>query len=297
MPHKRTKQTLLEHNLAPKKRFGQNFLTSTDTAEAIVDCAPLCENDIIIEVGVGLGALTKPIARKVKQVIGIEIDSGIIRFHTGNKTLATNVKLIHGDILKLDFSDLAIQSGSRLKIMANLPYSISNPFIFKLIENREYVEWVIVMLQKEVAERLMANPSTKNYGIPTVLLASCAQVHKLKLVKPHEFHPQPKVDSLVLRLDFCKASNQFQGLPPYNYTLFQKIVRSAFAKRRKTLLNNLATANIFAAPQEKSRNRELSASAIHSAGLALEERAENLTLHQFVELTVEVQRKLSADDD
>jgi 16S rRNA (adenine1518-N6/adenine1519-N6)-dimethyltransferase len=285
MIKKTTKQTLRQHSLAPSKRFGQNFLVNPHTAESIVRSAAVSENDVIIEVGVGLGALTTPLAGQAKKVIGVEIDSGLIRYHHQENDLADNVTLMHADILKADFADLMRQSGAKLKIIANLPYSISNPFIFKLVENREYVDWVVVMLQKEVAERLMASPSSKEYGIPTVLLGSCAHVKKIMLIKPHEFHPQPKIDSMVIRLDFFSQADPVLNIPPFDTILFRRVVRASFAKRRKTLLNNLSCIDFFENSGEKQHNKEAAAVAIKAAGLQVEERAENLTLLDFVNLT------------
>lgn len=279
-----TKKILLDHRLAPKKRFGQNFLVQRRTAEAIVACAELNSGDTVIEVGVGLGALTTVLAEKVKNVIGIEIDSGIVRMHQEEKLLSDNVSLIHDDILATDFEELVQRSGGPLKIMANLPYSISNPFIFKLVENRQYLDWAVVMLQKEVAQRLMAKPATKEYGIPTVLLGACARIQKIKTLKPHEFHPQPKVDSVVVRIDFSAGRHIHGRLSTPNFNMLQKVVRACFSKRRKTLLNNLASASLWSGSAEEKPSREDITAAIHDAGLSAEIRAETMTLQQFAAL-------------
>ena len=154
----KTKQSLQLYSLSPKKRFGQNFLVHRRTAEAIVQAGGVQKEDMIVEVGVGLGALTIPLAEAAGHIFGLEIDSGIIRFHQEEKDLPENVTLIHQDVLKADFNDLTERCGGSLKVMANLPYSISNPFLFKLIENHEKMVWATIMLQKEVAERLMAEP-------------------------------------------------------------------------------------------------------------------------------------------
>ena len=138
---RKTKQSLQAHKLAPKKRFGQNFLVHRHTAEAIVTAGGIGKQDKIVEVGVGLGALTIPLAEAAGHVFGLEIDSGIIRLHQEEKDLPDNVTLIHGDVLKTDFNILVEQCGGPLKIMANLPYSISNPFLFKLIENHKAMAW------------------------------------------------------------------------------------------------------------------------------------------------------------
>lgn len=284
MTNSRTIKSLQQHNLAPHKRFGQNFLVNKHTAQAIVNCGNISAGDSVLEVGVGLGALTNLIAEKADRVLGVEIDSGLIRYHETEKDLRDNVVLIHDDILKTNFSHLSDQCGGPLKIMANLPYSISNPFIFKLIENRQYIDWVVVMLQKEVAERLTALPSTKQYGIPTVLLSGYAEVKKLLTVKPHEFHPQPKVDSLVIRINFSCVNQKIESFSESEHKIFQQTVRSAFAKRRKTLLNNLSNLDLVTSIGKKKCAKDLAQQIIQGAGIKPQERAENLTLEQFAAL-------------
>jgi 16S rRNA (adenine1518-N6/adenine1519-N6)-dimethyltransferase len=288
-----TRKSLREESLAPKKRLGQNFLVHKATADAVANCGRITKDDIIIEVGVGLGALTQPIAERAKQVIGLEIDRGLVRFHTEKQDLPENVILLHQDILKTDFDDLYQKSQAKLKIMANLPYSISNPFLFTLIENREKMDWATIMLQKEVADRLTAPPNTKQYGIPTVLLKSCATVQSLLTLKPAEFHPRPKIDSVVVRIEF-KDEMQATG-EEYNWSLFQKIVRTAFSQRRKTLLNTLSGGNFFTEQfdGDKKKGKQLTKEAIQQAGIKESVRAEVLDLEQFIDLTRTFSAKLS----
>ena len=292
-----TRSSLEKHNLAPKKRFGQNFLVHKGTAEAIVHAGQITSDDIILEVGVGLGALTRPLANVARQVIGLEIDSGIIRYHQDEQDLPENVTLIHQDVLKADFSSLFEQCQGPIKIMANLPYSISNPFLFKLIENQEKMAWATIMLQKEVADRLTAHPGTKQYGVPTVLLGACATVTRLLTLKPAEFHPRPKIDSVVVRIDFDQQTKRLRTLPPYDRSFFHRIVRGAFSQRRKTLLNTLSAAKLLSAGlvdsleqmesgQERAAIKQLTEAAIRKAGIAPTARAEDLTLEDFVQLTL-----------
>lgn len=282
-----TRKSLRERELAPKKQLGQNFLVHKPTAEAIARCGKISPGDIIIEVGVGLGALTQPIAELAKQVIGLEVDSGLVRFHQEKKDLPDNVTLLHQDILKADFDELYRLSQGRLKIMANLPYSISNPFLFKLIEHQQKIEWATVMLQKEVADRLTARPGSKQYGIPTVLLRSCATVKKLLTLKPAEFHPRPKIDSVVVRIEFNSEKQKQPSPTSYDQALFQRIVRAAFSQRRKTLLNTLTAAGFFrtATAGDKAAAKDLTKQAIIRADLSPSLRAEVLDLDQFIELT------------
>ncbi|MGW8195862.1 MAG: 16S rRNA (adenine(1518)-N(6)/adenine(1519)-N(6))-dimethyltransferase RsmA, partial [Desulforhopalus sp.] len=285
-----THETLKANKLAPKKRFGQNFLVHNQTAQAIIGAAGVEGGDTIVEVGVGLGALTIPLAAKVKHVFGYEIDSGIIRMHQTEKDLPENVTLVHQDILKADFQEIAGKSGGPVKILANLPYSISNPFIFKLIDNAALVDSAIIMLQKEVAERLMAEPGTKDYGVPTVLLGSCSLISRIMTLKPNEFHPKPKIDSVVISLDF----NGRRLLPlselHYDYTILRRIVRTTFNQRRKTIQNTLSGAGLFCSPTggDKPLCKQIIRSAIEQAGLQPTARPETLSITDFIGLAVEI---------
>jgi 16S rRNA (adenine1518-N6/adenine1519-N6)-dimethyltransferase len=289
----KTKQSLSLHDLSPTKRLGQNFLVNRLTAEAIVQAGGVHKDDIIIEVGVGLGALTIPLSKAARQVIGLEIDNGIIRLHQTENDLPDNVTLIHEDVLKTDFSLLAEKYGGPLKIMANLPYSISNPFLFKLIDNHQKMAWATIMLQKEVAERLMAEPDTKLYGVPTILLQSCATVKPLMTLPPREFHPRPKIDSIVVRIDFNNAKQRINQQPEYRYNIFKNVVRSAFSQRRKTLLNALASNLFVPFPHiNKAEAKELTARIIECAGISPGIRAENLLLEDFIRLAIAADRSI-----
>ena len=273
-PHK-TRQLLQSRGLAPHKYLGQNFLVHSHTAQRIVDLAGLSPEDTAVEVGVGLGALTRPLAAAASQVIGIEADSGIIRLHEELQDLPDNVRLVHADILKLDLAELC-PNGERLKIVANLPYSISSPFLFHLIKHREHLHSAVIMLQKELGLRLNAQPGSKAYGAPTVLLAACADVEPLLAVGPAEFHPQPQVDSLVLRLSFYPEPARLTPLGDFNRGLFTRLVRAAFGQRRKTLLNSLRP---LAAEKDALEH------ALRGAGISAQARAETLSLEDFVRLT------------
>lgn len=284
MSYEKTKTILREQGLAAHKKLGQNFLVHRHTAERIVDLADVTKEDTVLEVGVGLGALTNPLARKAKQVIGIEADSGIIRWHREQQDLAENVTLIHEDVLKTDLQKIAAEYG-KLKIVANLPYSISSPFLFRLIDHSDMVDWAVVMLQKEVALRLMAEPGTKEYGVPTVLFAGCATIESLLLVKPGEFHPKPKVDSMVIRIVFTPESERLKKIPEFDWQLFKKIVNASFAQRRKTLLNGLAAGNF-------GLDKTTLAQIIETASISPSIRAEKLSFEQFVHLSNLLKKEL-----
>jgi 16S rRNA (adenine1518-N6/adenine1519-N6)-dimethyltransferase len=277
MVYQNTKTLLKKQGLAPTKKLGQNFLVHQHTAERIVRLAEIDSKDTVIEVGVGLGALTTPLAKAAEKVIGIETDSGLIRYHENEGDLPDNVALVHGDVLKSNFEELVQTTGGKpLKIIANLPYSISSPFLFKLIEQHKYVDFAVVMLQKEVGLRLTAQAGTKEYGVPTVMLASCAQTSMLMQVKPEEFHPRPKVDSVVVRIAFQPVPERVAALGAIDYSFLKKVVNGAFGQRRKTLLNALSSTGILDKPTMQQ--------CIIKAGLEPSVRAERLELEDFVRL-------------
>jgi 16S rRNA (adenine1518-N6/adenine1519-N6)-dimethyltransferase len=283
MNRQNTRHLLKRQGLAPKKKLGQNFLVHKHTAERIVTLAEIKQDETILEVGVGLGALTEPLARAAFQVIGIEADAGIVRMHEKKHDLPKNVRLQHQDILQADFKKLAEESGGRLKIVANLPYSISTPFLFKLFTHADIMECAVVMLQKEVAERLVAQPGTKEYGVPTVLLASCSKIKMLMRVKPEEFHPRPKVDSAVVRLSFFPIPERVQGLEDVDRQQLRKVVNAAFGQRRKTLVNALQGGGFTAGKQQLTL-------AIEACDLSPSIRAERLDIEHFISLTNAIDR-------
>ena len=285
MVYQKSKTLLREQGLAASKKLGQNFLVHQYTAERIVDFAELSKQDTILEIGVGLGALTGPLAKAAGQVLGLEADSGIIRFHEEQQDLPDNVRLMHQDVLKADFKELVkLSGGKRLKIIANLPYSISSPFLFQLIEQHEQIDFAVVMLQKEVALRLLARPGTKEYGVPTVMLATVATVKMLMHVGPEEFHPRPKVDSAVIRLSFDPLPARAAALGNVDRKMLRTIVNSTFGQRRKTLLNGLSSAGL--------PGKDVLRECIAEAGLLPTVRAEKLTLEEFVRLAQVITARL-----
>jgi len=284
LPEKKIKDILKQQNLAPKKRFGQNFLINRNVSEKIVKLAGVSPDDTIIELGVGFGALTCHLAKICKKVIGIEIDSGIIRYHREEGSMPENVTLVHQDILRADFAELAEESGGRVKIIANLPYSISNPLLFRLTEQMDKIEWAVLMLQKEVAQRLTAGMGTKDYGILTVRMAACASVKKLLDLGPQHFHPKPKVDSQVVKITFFPKPERAAALPDYDLVLFKTIIDAAFQQRRKTLVNALSASNRLEV------DKKTIVYALEKLGLDTRIRGERLSVEDFVALTISLQQ-------
>jgi 16S rRNA (adenine1518-N6/adenine1519-N6)-dimethyltransferase len=272
------KVALQKNKLAPNKRFGQNFLVNQQTVETILARACPGPEDTILELGVGLGSMTIPLAARVQKVIGIELDAGLVRWHRDAGDLPDNVVLLHEDLLKSDFRWLAAESGGRLKIIANLPYSISNPLLFKLLEHKDIMDYAVLMLQREVAERLCAAPSTREYGVLSVLLGACADVRSLMKIGPEQFHPRPKVDSRVVRITFRPQSERLTALPDYEMKLLKALVKGAFGQRRKTLLNALTSAGV------KNLGRDDIRRVLAAAGLEASRRPDQLTVVEYINL-------------
>lgn len=270
------KKILHDRGLAPSKQLGQNFLLQPALAEKIATAAGITAEDTVVELGVGLGALTRPLAAHAARVIGLEIDAGIIKYHRESQNLPTNVELRHQDLLRVDFVELAEELGQPLTIVANLPYAVTNPLLFKLVEQRRALKQAVLMVQKEVALRLAARPGTKEYGVLSVLLGACATVHRLLEVGPANFYPRPKVDSLVIAINFHDQSANIPEIADFN--LLRRVVDSAFGQRRKTLLNSLSAGGI-------GLDRPQAAAVLAKAGIDPGLRAENLSSDDFIRLT------------
>lgn len=274
MPFQHTRHDLQHSGLAPSKHRGQNFLVHQATAARIAELAVPHGEATVVEVGVGLGALTLELARRARRVIGLEVDAGLIRWHGVHRILPDNVSLRHQDILQADFAELAHDCGGRLVLAANLPYNISSPFLFRLIDEHVHLAQVTVLLQRELALRLLARPGSKDYGVPTILLATRATATPLLTLGPEEFHPRPKIDSQLLRLTFNPPPAHLAALPPHDPATLRRLVHAAFQQRRKTLRNILRSL----LPQERITT------VLAAVGLPPVIRAEQLDLRQFAAL-------------
>ena len=241
----RTRQLLAEHGLQLKKRLGQNFLLDPLVLDRIVDAAQISHDIGVIEIGPGIGALTEKLAEKAKQVIAVEIDKRLIPILEKLFQNQIHVTIVQGDALKVDMMDLVHQFEhvNEIYVVANLPYYITSPLLIHLLKKRFPFKRIVVMIQKEVADRLTAKPGTKDYGSLSVIAQYFSNVEQVFSVPRHVFIPRPNVDSSVVRLDLLDS-------PPVQVVdeaLFFQITRASFAKRRKTLLNALhgAYAAIF----------------------------------------------------
>ena len=236
-------QTLLKAwNLRAKKAFGQNFLVDASTAEMIVRRAELTPDDLVLEIGAGLGALTLPLAAAVRRLVAVEKDKDLIQL-LRNELLAAkmdNTTVVHADILRVDLDELVAPEKAPLVVMGNLPYNISSQVVLKLLDHRQRVTRAVFMFQKELAERLAAPPGSKTYGRLSVMLQYSAEAKILTDIAATCFHPRPKVASAILSIRF-KAAPEF---PARDEALLFRIVRAAFGKRRKTLKNALTQSDL-----------------------------------------------------
>jgi 16S rRNA (adenine1518-N6/adenine1519-N6)-dimethyltransferase len=236
-------QTLLKAwQLRAKKAYGQNFLVNPATAEAIVRQAALSPDQLVLEIGAGLGALTLPLAAKVRRVVAVEKDGDLVPLL--RKELLTagreNATVVHADILRADLRALIAPETGPMVVMGNLPYNISSQVVVKLLAQRASVYRAVFMFQKELAERLAAAPGSKIYGRLSVMLQYCALVRVLTEIAPTSFYPRPKVASAIVEVRFQKAPET----PARDEVLLFRIVRAAFGKRRKTLKNALTQSDL-----------------------------------------------------
>jgi 16S rRNA (adenine1518-N6/adenine1519-N6)-dimethyltransferase len=245
------------------KRFGQNFLQDTSVLERIVDSIDIT-NKNIIEIGPGKGALSKLILKKAKHLVAFEIDFNLVDF-LKEEIKDEHFTLINEDFLKIDLSEYKGYS-----IMANIPYNITTPILFKLFENNENFDDVILMVQKEVAERISAKPGTTNYGKLSVSSAHFTVANKLFDISPKAFYPSPKVTSSIIHLKMKKDR------PEINDEAFLLFVKLCFAMRRKTLINNLK--------QQPNYDEKRVQEFYSSQNLNLDIRPQTLTLEQYQEL-------------
>lgn len=272
MTKQEVKSILDRRGLGAKKKYGQNFLIDQNIQEKIVKAAEVKESDTVIEIGPGLGALTTHLARRTNQLYLYEIDQGLVHY-LEEEFKDKEVTIYHQDILQAQ-----LRFPSSIKVISNLPYYITSPVLFYLLENQQPISDIVVMMQKEVAERLGAKPKTKQYNALTVILSYLAEVKVLFHVPKTAFYPAPEVESSVVLI---KPYQEIKGNP--ETPKFIRFVKHCFHQRRKTLLNNLSSTYHIA----KKDLDQLLEDSIHT----LTVRAEELTLEQFMELYEELKKR------
>lgn len=240
------KRTFRRHGLSPKKWMGQNLLVDPLFLNRIVAAADIEADRPVVEVGAGLGVLTEALAGAGAYVYALEIDSGFYRVLEEKFAGAERIETVHADALKFDFRALSQRFG-KLKVVANLPYNISSRLMFRFFEDRECFSSLNILLQREVAERLQADPGSKDYGVLTVLLGVSATVRILFHIPGRAFYPAPDVTSSFVKITFPDE-------PPVavdDYALLARLVKASFSGRRKTLRNSLRSDRTFGAQWEK----------------------------------------------
>jgi 16S rRNA (adenine1518-N6/adenine1519-N6)-dimethyltransferase len=248
----------------PRKRFGQHFLVDNNVIEHIVNAIHPEPHQLLVEIGAGQGALTERVLEKVKPIHVIEIDRDLVAF-LQNQYSEEQLIIHAGDVLKFDFSDLITSPSDKLRIFGNLPYNISTPILFHLLQYSENIDDLIFMLQKEVVDRMAALPSTEDYGRLSVMIQYACQVVPLFDIPPSAFSPPPKVMSSMVKLI---PYSQFPHPVAKDYKLFADIVNHAFQHRRKTLKNAI--------------ERICPIETILACGLDPKQRPETVSVEQYV---------------
>lgn len=279
-----TKFIMKKYGIRANKSLGQNFLVSDEAVERIVESAEISKEDLVIEIGPGLGTLTNELLKKAKKVIAIELDSRMVEILEERFSLFNNFEIINDDVLKVDLvniikSEKENNEIKEAKIVANLPYYITTPIIMKLLESRLDLESITVMIQKEVAERLCTIPGEKQSGAITYSVYYYAEAYKVLEVKNTSFIPAPEVDSEVIKLKIRKE-------PPIKVEsekkLF-KIIKYAFMQRRKTLLNALSKCDLF-------KNKEEIKKIFDELDFDERIRGEELSLEDFAKIANKIEK-------
>ncbi len=269
-----TRDIIARHNFNIRKDYGQNFLTDANILQKIIDCAGVTKEDLVIEIGPGLGSMTTGLCEAAGSVLAVEIDRALIPILEETLAGDDNVEIINADVLKIDLKAEIDKrrKGRNVKVVANLPYYITTPIIMGLLEMNAGIDSITVMVQREVADRMQVGPGTKDYGALSLAVQYYSRPKIVVNVPPECFMPRPKVGSAVIRLDIYKE-------PPVKAKdpeLMFKIIRAAFNQRRKTLTNALSNG--------MSLEKDVIAKALETLSLPPGIRGEALTLEQFAKL-------------
>ncbi len=266
------RKELAEYGLVPRKRWGQHFLVDRNIINKVVRTAQIGEMDHVLEVGPGLGEMTLLLSRQARRVIAVEIDPKLVAILREKTASSSNIEVIEEDILKLDFKQLLPPDGPPIKVVANLPYQISTPLLFRFIESKEIFSTLTLMLQREVAERLVASPGGKAYGPLSVSVQVVSDLSIRFFIKPTAFYPPPKVESAVVQLVW--RERPLVDLSEESW--LHRVVRACFGYRRKTLINALKHSDLPLPPSPEER--------LERIGIDPRRRPESLTIQEFIRL-------------
>ncbi len=262
------RRIIKDHGIRPLKRLGQSFLEDKNAINKIIGIADIQKDDVIVEIGAGVGLMTEAIAKRAGKVIALDVDSRMVGILKERMASFQNVAIVLADVLEYDFS-LAAGDGrsGKIKVIGNIPYNISSQILFRLLDYREHISSMILMFQKELADRLIAKAGTKSYGVPTVLVSMYLLCFREMVIPSHCFFPQPGVKSSVLKMTVREAP----AVDLTDHEFFLKIVKTVFAKRRKTLLNNLRSLYLLGYSDEDL------VKALKDTGIDGDRRGETLT--------------------
>ncbi len=266
------KQEVRDYGFFPKKRLGQHFLVDRNILNKVIRTAEVGKEDVVIEVGPGPGEMTLALARLVKHVIAVEIDPNWVEILKKKLADCPNVEVVKSDILKVDFKHLYKKEGHPIKVVANLPYQISTPLLFRFIEAKEAFSTLTLMLQREVAERMAAPSGGKAYGPLSIFVQLFLDVSIRFFIKPSAFFPPPKIESAVVHMVWKEKPT----IREKDEEWFKKVVKACFGYRRKTLLNALKHSEL---PLNESTG-----SKMDKAGIDPQRRPETLTIEEFIRL-------------
>lgn len=272
-----TKFILKKYHITANKKLGQNFLINDEVINGIVEASNIQKEDLVIEIGPGLGTLTSELLENAGKVIAIELDENMLPILNDRFKLYDNFELLNEDVLKVDLNKLISENMgglSKAKVVANLPYYITTPIIMKLLEDKLNIESITVMVQKEVADRITAKPGDKLSGSITYSVDYYAEAEKIVFVDKNSFIPAPEVDSEVIKLQIREEPK----VHVENEELFFKVIKASFMQRRKTLLNGLSNSGII-------KDKESLKKILEKLGLSVDIRGEKLTIEQFAELS------------
>lgn len=275
----RTKEIMEKYGFSFKKSLGQNFLIDPNILRNITEYAGLTKETGVIEIGPGIGALTEHLARTAKKVVAYEIDQRLLPILADTLAPYDNVKIIHEDILKADIHQMIEKEFAEVKeimVVANLPYYVTTPIILKLLEEKLPIRGIVVMLQKEVGDRIAAKPGTKEYGSLSIAIQYYTTAETVMIVPKSVFVPQPNVDSAVIRM----LLRERPAVSVKDERFFFRITKMSFAQRRKTLMNNLTSG----LPDGKKRKSDI-ASALELARIEPSRRGETLSMDEFAALS------------
>ena len=265
-----TKAILNKYHLRANKKLGQNFLINEDVINNIVEGAEISKEDVIIEIGPGIGSLTKALIANAKKVISIELDSNMVDILKARFGIFDNFEVIYGDVLKTNLADL-IEEYDSVKVVANLPYYITTPIIMKLLEDRLKLKSITVMVQKEVAERICSTCKDREYGAITVSVQYYASPSIMMDVLKENFMPSPEVDSSVIKLDLLERPR----VDVKDEKMFFRLVKGAFTQRRKTIYNSLTCCG---------KSKEEIGKILYKLNINTKLRAENLSIEQYAQI-------------